>query len=50
MWKENFPRSKNDYIFININKVEYARCALLLVKHNETEDNIKEAADLLSGI
>lgn len=28
-------------------EVEFARCALLLVKHNETEDNVKEAAALL---
>jgi 26S proteasome regulatory subunit N5 len=31
-------------------KVEYARCALLLVKHNETEDNVKAAAELLQDI
>lgn len=28
-------------------EVEFARCALILVKENETSDNIKEAAALL---
>ena len=31
-------------------QVEYARCALILVKENETSDNIKAAAALLQDI
>ncbi len=31
-------------------EVEYARCCLMIVKQNETEDNIKEAAEVLQDI
>jgi len=31
-------------------EVEFARCSLLVVKHNETADNIKAAADILQDI
>ncbi len=31
-------------------EVEYARCSLMLVKQNETDDNIKAAAEILQNI